>query len=274
MMTYYRIPRSARQVAGGIWCLASALHRRWRARRRSFRSADILVVGSLRAGGSGKTDWVDWIASRHPELAILVHPTGDEDAWLERRHPGKIFRHRDLVDAARDARDAGFRCAVSDGGLQDPALDRNPALLLGERRAPLEQLHPFGPFREMHPARSVDLALQEADWSWRFAIDLPRGSNVLVAASVARSGKVAEDLGRMGYRVVARLPARDHRSFSRRAVRNLEQAHPGVPWVITEKDAAAGRHGIFRSPCHVFHRALVVPDAVASSVDALVPRSA
>lgn len=244
----------------------------WRARRCAPEGVDILVVGSLRAGGSGKTDWVDWIAARHSGLAILVHPTGDEDVFLETRHPGRVFRHRDLVRAAELARDAGFHAAVADGGAQDPALDRHPALFLGDTRVPLERLHPFGPYRQMRPSRPVQLALREgADWSWEFALDLAPGADVLVAASVARGEGVAEALERMGLRVAARLPTSDHRPFPVRAARALERIHPGAPWVVTAKDVAAGRHAALGSTCHVLRRVLAVPAGTAASVDALVP---
>lgn len=272
MMLHCRISRLVRQGAGAAWLVSSSLHRRWRARRRAPEGVCILVVGSLRAGGSGKTDWVDWIASRHPGLAILVHPTGDEDVFLETRHPGRVFRHRDLVRAAELARDAGFHAAVADGGFQDPALDRHPAILLGSMRVPMERLHPFGPYRQRKPSRSVQLALrEEVDWSWEFALDLAPGTEVLVAASVARDERVVAALERMGFRVAARLPTFDHRPFPLRAGRDLEAYHPGVPWVVTAKDAAAGRHAVLKSPCHVLRRVLVVPDDTAASVDALLP---
>jgi len=272
MMTHSPILRSVRQVAGATWLVVSSAHRVWRARRRPVQALPILVVGALRAGGSGKTDWVDWIARRHPELAILVHPTGDEDRLLESRHPGRVYRDADLLRAWESASRTGFRAAVSDGGFQDPALDGSPAILLGEESAPAANLHPFGPFRQRRPSRPVQLALREGrGWDWIRHIDLQAGARVLVAAGIARSDSVMDDLRGLGIEVAAVLPARDHGRFRRCDIERLERAHGRLPWVITAKDEARGDLEIFDRPVHVLHRELVVSLGVARSVDLLIP---
>lgn len=254
-----------------MWALAASAHRVWRSRRRPERAPRILVVGALRAGGSGKTDWADWLAARHPDLAILVHPTGDEDRWLEARHPGRVFRGRDLLDAWRAAANEGFRTAVSDGGLQDPALDGCPALLLGETSAGWAQLHPFGPFRERRASRPVRLSLEEGrDWSWDAESLPPDGSRVLLAAGVAKTESVISDLERGGVEVAGVLRTRDHGLFDRRAIARMERIHGALPWVITAKDEARGEVAGFARPPFVLRRRLFVEEHVAASVDALV----
>lgn len=271
-MTHSPILKSVRQVAGSTWLLATRVHRVWRSRRRPRQAPPILVVGSLRAGGSGKTDWVDWIARRHPELAILVHPTGDEDHLLETRHPGRVFRDTDLLRAWESASRCGFRAAVSDGGLQDPALDGSPAILLGEEFAPRADLHPFGPFRQRRPVRTVQLALREGrGWDWIRDIDIEAGTRVLVAAGVAKTDSVIDDLRSLGIEVAAALPVRDHARFRPSDIRRLERVHGRLPWVVTAKDEARGDVHSFDHPVHVLHRELVVSPSVARSVDLLIP---
>lgn len=234
-----------------------------------------MVVGSLRAGGSGKTDWVDWIAARDPSRAILVHPTGDEDAWLESRHPGRVFRHRSFARAWESARQAGFAKAVCDGGLQDPALDGCPAILLGPARVELEDLHPFGPFRQRRPSRCLDLHLAEGEgWSWNRALDLPPGAEVLSGASVARTEIVVTDLSSLGVEVKAVLPTRDHAPFREDLVRALEARHPGAVWVVTAKDAARGELARLRAPVSILHRSLDVSAPLAARLDALLELAA
>jgi len=111
------------------------------------------VVGSLRSGGTCKTDLVAWIAHQHPALAILAHPTGDEDVLLRERFPGRVFVHRDFLVAWEEARRAGFAAALCDGGLQDPALDTCPALCVDLPGTPVgvRDLLPLGRFRELSP---------------------------------------------------------------------------------------------------------------------------
>lgn len=230
----------------------------------------MLVVGSLRAGGSGKTDWVEWIASRHPDLAVLVHPTGDEDLHLERRFPGRVFAHRDLLRAWAEARRRGFDRGLSDGGLQDPALDSCPAIVLGRLRVGLDELHPFGPYRQRHPSRPIQMEVGTRGWRWRHRLDLPRGERVLLGAGVARTEIVEEDLRGLGLAVAAALLPGDHRRFPRGRVARMERQHPSLPWVLTAKDLARGESQRLRPPVHVLHRELEVEPELAGRIDALV----
>jgi len=232
----------------------------------------VLVVGSLRAGGSGKTDWVAWIARRHPDCAVLVHPTGDEDRLLEDRFPGRVFVARDLLRAWKAASAAGFARAVSDGGLQDPALDGCPALLLGPDRVALDELHPCGPFRQREPSRPIQLRIGDRGWRWRVQADLPRGAKALAGAGVSRTEIVIDDLRALGVEPVAVLRPGDHRAFPRREVERLERDHRGLPWVITAKDLARGEGSRLRPPVHVLRRELDVDPELASGIDALMVR--
>lgn len=270
MIPDYRIPRSIRQGAGWTWILLGGVHRLWRRRRCQAPPPRLLVVGSLRAGGSGKTDWVEWIASRHEDLAILVHPTGDEDLHLERRFPGRVFAHRDLLRAWSEARRRGFARALSDGGLQDPALDACPAIALGRVRVGLEELHPFGPYRQRQPSRPIQLEVGTRGWRWRHRLDLPRGERVLLGAGVARAERIEEDLRGLGIEVVAALRSGDHRRFPRDRVARLERNHPALPWVLTAKDQARGESQRLRSPVHVLRRDLEIEPELAGRIDALV----
>ncbi|HXP90514.1 MAG TPA: tetraacyldisaccharide 4'-kinase [Fibrobacteria bacterium] len=219
----------------------TGIHRAWRKRRASNTPPPLLVVGSLRAGGSLKTDLVSWIAERYPGLAVLVHPTGDEDSMLQARFPGRVFRHRDWMEAWKAAERAGFAAGVCDGGLQDPALDGCPALRLVHPEGPRDarDLLPFGPYRALKPlSRSRERALTVgADVSGRLdPRDLPPpGTRVHVACAVARPEIFFRELEEAGLRLEERVALSDHARFPGKLIRRME-AGP-IPWLVTEKDS-------------------------------------
>lgn len=206
----------------------------------------MLVVGSTRSGGTCKTDLVAWIAARHPDLALLAHPTGDEDAMLRASFPGRVFAHRDLLRAWEAARQAGFAAAVADGGLQDPALDGCPALCLELSDAPLRpsDLLPLGRYRELSPTPRARLhrILVDRDLAARIHAGAipPPGTEIVAATSIARPEPFFQELERNGLVVRETLAFGDHRIFPRRAVDGALARNPGTVWLITSKDAARG----------------------------------
>lgn len=177
---------------------------------------------------------------------MLVHPTGDEDALLRREFPGRIFAHRDFLVAFEMARLAGFAAGVCDGGLQDPALDGCPALCVDLPDAPRGYLDllPAGRYRELSPRPRARLhrILLDRDLDPRPDLEtLPSpGTRVVAAASIARPDAFFADLERHGLVVVERLAFADHARFPRSAVDRAIERHPGIPWLITAKDAARG----------------------------------
>lgn len=264
-----------KSVSGFVWSLSAAVHRRWRRRRKPEAAPPILVVGSTRAGGTGKTDLVGWIADRHPHLAVLAHPTGDEDAWLRRRFGDRVFADRDLLRAWNRARAAGFGGAVSDGGLQDPALEDCPALRLEVDDAPRRwsDLLPWGPYRERAPrprGRILDLVWgRDLGWSLDPASAPEPGTAVVAAAGIARPSAFFADLEAAGLVLLDRLAFGDHHRFDSKEVARARGRHPGAAWVITEKDAA--REGwLPEEGSIVARRNLSIPDGLAARLDAWV----
>jgi tetraacyldisaccharide 4'-kinase len=182
-----------------LYWLGSRLHRQWmkmKMRMRTFRQPfapeiPLVVIGALRAGGSGKTSVTLELArrleSRGLAVAILAYrlaprPRGKdllevrpEDDWREssdealmlRRQSGaRVFVTRHRARAWRALHDerlhggARFDIILSDDGFQDPRLD-GPRLGVGALRILLERpgdgpglwdLLPAGPFRETRGA--------------------------------------------------------------------------------------------------------------------------
>jgi len=234
----------------------------------------VVVVGSLRSGGTGKTDLAAWIAQRHPDLAILAHPTGDEDQLLSARFPGRVFVHRDLLVAWNNACDAGFCAAVSDGGLQDPALDGCPAICVDLDFSPgASDLLPFGRHRELSPRPRTDLLRISLHQHLSPRLDEtslpPRGTHVVAACSIARPERFFQDLEQAGMILAERVAFGDHRPFDAGVATDTLARQPGLPWVITEKDAARGEPRSIKSPTWTARRILSPTIRIEEDIDRL-----
>lgn len=247
-----RVWRQWKEVLGRTYAGATGVHRWFRSRQDAV-PIPVLVVGSLRSGGGGKTPVTTWLAHQFSDAAVLAHPTGDEDQELQQAFPGRVF----LGDCWRElwemARQAGFQTGICDGGFQDPAMQGAFNLLVWDEPElwGYESLLPVGPFRELPSSLlRADLVLAAAGsaatdfcgrtWSFAWAHDpLPDriGSEVLLACGVGRPERVRHDLEAMGLRVRASHIVSDHGKFSVQSLEALARMHPGLPWAGTSKDA-------------------------------------
>jgi tetraacyldisaccharide-1-P 4'-kinase len=225
-------------------------------------------VGSLRAGGSLKTDLVSWIAKRYPSVAVLVHPTGDEERMLDSRFPGRVFCHRDWLEAWNAAKRAGFAVGVSDGGLQDPALDGCPALRLVHPEGPRDtrDLLPFGAYRALKPSARLHERAITVGLDLSGGLDPrdlpPSGTRVGAACAVARPEIFFRELESAGLHLVERVALADHARFPRSLVRRMEAG--SLPWVVTEKDWFRQK---LPSQVRPIHRSVVLSAEAVEAVD-------
>jgi tetraacyldisaccharide-1-P 4'-kinase len=210
----------------------------------------IVVVGSLRAGGGGKTPVVEWLAREFPDAALLVHPTPDEQVLLDAEFPGRVFAHRSFLQAWKEAHRKGFGWAISDGGYQDPQLDLCRKILVWNEPLPRStaDLHPCGPWRELAEAaeradlhlvrNGVDLplGLDAMRYRWESSLSGADSGQILLACAVGKPQSVRDDLKALGHEIVAEHCPNDHCGFSSGRLRQLEEHHPGLPWVVTAKD--------------------------------------
>jgi len=251
--------RQWKELLGRMYAGATGVHR-WFRSRQDAAPIPVLVVGSLRSGGGGKTPVATWLAHRFPDAAVLAHPTGDEDQELQQTFPGRVFLGDCWRELWETARQAGFRTGICDGGFQDPAMQGAFKLLIWDEPEHwgYESLLPVGRFRELPSSlRRADLVLAASDsvpvdfhgrtWSFAWAHDpLPDriGSEALLACGVGRPERVRHDLEAMGIRVRASHIVPDHGKFSVRSLEALARMHPGLPWVGTSKDAVRWPKGL------------------------------
>jgi len=157
---------------------------------------DVISVGNLTVGGTGKTPLVLWLAEtlqqRGYRVGILTRgykgtatgPTlvgtdgtplvppvevGDEAVMLARRFAGVVIAGRDRVAAAMFAhRQFALDVVILDDGFQHRRLHREVDVLLIAAQEPENTwLLPAGPFREplssMHRAHAIVLSKRRAD---------------------------------------------------------------------------------------------------------------
>jgi len=240
-----------KSLFGLLWLAFSAFHRHWR-RPTKVQNLPLVVIGSLRGGGGGKTPAVSWLAERLPEAAVLAHPTPDEELLLRKRFGNRVFVDRSFPQAWDRARNAGFPFAICDGGFQDPRLLGAVKLLLWNAPPPqsLSDLLPCGPFRELVlaaaradrilvcqglPPPSGCATISDYHWDVRPPKGMAAGP-CLLACGVGDPDGVRKDLEKLGCETVGEHVVGDHRPFSPRAIKRLSHAFPGIPWIGTAKD--------------------------------------
>lgn len=165
----------------GVWLRNALYDRGFFAVKRA--RVPVLSVGSLEAGGAGKTPLVALLcdrlraAGRVPAVLTRgyrgalervggeVHPgdaaarAGDEPLWLARRPGGvRVFAGRERVRMAEVAVRAGAQVLVLDDGFQHRRLGRDLDVVLvdGGREPAALALLPAGPLRE--PVRALGRA--------------------------------------------------------------------------------------------------------------------
>jgi len=223
---------------------------RWLRGRKPAKSLPILVIGSMRSGGGGKTPVVEWLAREFPDAAILLHPTPDEQVLLEAEFPRRVFAHRSFVKGWEMAQRAGFAWAISDGGFQDPRLSMGALVLIVNELVPQDvaELLPFGRWRELDALHRAQMILKNSqvsmlgtkqciEYNWKvkiFADSIP--DSLILACGVGRPEGVRSDLEGLGCRILAEYRVRDHGRFSSKRMEEISRRHPGVPWLATRKD--------------------------------------
>jgi len=169
---------------------------------------DVVSVGNLSLGGTGKTPFAAWLAGRYAEAGrrpAIIHGGygGDEPALHRRWQPEiPVVVGRDRTAAAASAARSGADVVILDDGFQHRRLARDVDIVLvsAERGLSGVRLLPRGPWRE-----PVD-SLRRAD-----AVVVTRKSATREAADGV-AGEVARAVGRDRVAVVALKPSTWHRA--------------------------------------------------------------
>lgn len=255
-----------------LWRLGWTLRRRMAISRHSPQQDGLIVVGSMRMGGGGKTPFVDWLAGQLQaqglRVAVLCYavyrcpPKGvahvmaasdacfwsDEAAWLADRYETWVARDFGLAWQQLCKR-KDLDVVVADGGWEHPSLQAAFRILLdwGERAKSMRDLFPYGECRSLRGDHRVDLTLlcsgESGEGEVRFVLNSVRNGrgesfqgDCEVFCGIGQPQRFLHDLSCHGF-VVKRFRALpDHaRILSRILELRLPQAR--IPIVITTKDA-------------------------------------
>lgn len=233
----------------------------------------IVSVGNLVAGGSGKTPLViflaQWAKAAGRRVAVLSRgygrrgsaplrvdaaalpaepEAGDEPRLIARATGVPVFLDADRVRAARRAKDEGHDVVILDDGFQHRRLARDVDVLVHVPEASAAVL-PLGPYREGARGRRRATVV----WNGPAAAD-PRGGlvvsglrgaaslagqPVVALTGIARPARFVRSLEQLGARVVFHARFADHHRFTPaelERVRSEAERHAALV-VTTEKDA-------------------------------------
>ncbi len=246
----------------------------------------VVCVGNLVVGGAGKTPVARSIGAHLRGLGRDVHfltrgyggrargplrvdpgrhsarDVGDEALLLAADAPTWVARDRPAGAMAAAA--AGAKVVVMDDGFQNPALDKDLALVVVDADYGFGngRVMPAGPLREnaARGLRRADAVVILGAEPGKHAEQLPvggaelfharveptpgarrlAGKAVVAFAGIARPAKVFATLEGMGCRVLGRHAFSDHHPYSPDEIMSMvdEASQKGALLVTTEKDAA------------------------------------
>jgi len=215
----------------------------------------LVCVGSLLAGGAGKTPYVAFLASEFKaqgfNIAILCKNTGDENLWFEKKGFEVFTGNRFEICKKLDGK---YDVLISDDGLEDRRLSHAFCVCLtwGEKAENLFDIIPYGNCRSLwrdHPeiacikkcameweenAKTADLVFRMETPKNYCGEILPENSEIIALAGIARSHRFFEGLQKK-YSIAKKIKCKDHsKNIQKMAMQVLKL---GLPVVITEKDS-------------------------------------
>lgn len=232
----------------------------------------LVVVGSYRTGGAGKTPFCTWLAetlsAQGKRVAILCHEYAYDEAAMLREHFAadpkvKIFTTRNRYRLAHELdRTKEFDFILCDDGFEDSRLVGATTFVLLWENAPtrLRELWPLGNARSLvkdhsghRTSHTVEIHCNDPASKIRFILDnitnkkgedlrSVQGSahyrQINIFCGIGDPERLCNDIREQGIAIAGTTFLKDHdRHFSDKLQRALQE-NPQSAFVITEKDAA------------------------------------
>jgi tetraacyldisaccharide 4'-kinase len=264
--------------AAALWRLGYLIDSKTRLapKKNAKFNTPLIGVGSLLAGGAGKTPYTAFLAEKLKmqgfSVGILCKNTGDENLWLKKKEFEVFTGNRFELCKKLDGK---FDVLISDDGLEDRRLSHAFWICLtwGESAKNLRDIIPYGNCRSLwrdHPeiacvkkcvmeweenAKNADIVFCMKPPLNASGEILPPNSEIITIAGIARSHRFFEGL-RKNYSIVKKIDCPDHSNIQRKTERALKL---GLPVVITEKNASRLSQGVLENR-NVFVCAMEISD--------------
>ena len=232
----------------------------------------LVVVGSYRTGGAGKTPFCTWLAetlsAQGKRVAILCHEYAYDEATMLREHFAtssqvKIFTTRNRYRLAHELdRTREFDFILCDDGFEDSRLVGATTFVLLWENAPtrLRELWPLGNARSLvkdhsghRTSHTVEIHCNDTASKIRFVLDNItnkkgedlRGAKesahyrqINIFCGIGDPERLCNDIREQGIAISGKTFLKDHdRCFSNKLNKALQE-NPQSAFIITEKDAA------------------------------------
>ena len=232
----------------------------------------LVVVGSYRTGGAGKTPFCTWLAetlsAQGKRVAILCHEYAYDEATMLREHFAadpkvKIFTTRNRYRLAHELdRTKEFDFILCDDGFEDSRLVGATTFVLLWENAPtrLRELWPLGNARSLikdhsghRSGNTVEIHCNAPASKIRFVLDNItnkkgedlRGAKesahyrqINIFCGIGDPNRLCNDIQKQGIAISGKTFLKDHdRCFSNKLNKALHE-NPQSAFIITEKDAA------------------------------------
>ena len=232
----------------------------------------LVVVGSYRTGGAGKTPFCTWLAetlsAQGKRVAILCHEYAYDEAAMLREHFAakpqvKIYTTRNRYRLAHELdRAQEFDFILCDDGFEDSRLVGATTFVLLWENAPtrLRELWPLGNARSLakdhsshRSGHTVEIRCNAPASKIRFILDnitnrkgedlrSVQGSahyrQINIFCGIGDPNRLCNDIQKQGIAITDKIFLKDHdRCFSNKLNKALQE-NPQSAFIITEKDAA------------------------------------
>jgi tetraacyldisaccharide 4'-kinase len=237
-----------------------------------LQNSKLIVVGSYRTGGAGKTPFCIWLCKHYSaqgkKVALLAHEYSfDEIALLRQKFSGnknvQVFATRNRYRLAHELdKSRKFNYIVCDDGFEDSRLTGAVTLLLQWENTPtrISELWPCGKMRSLekdHKANSsatVALKCYGEKSDLQFVVDkvsrlsphsntgeelhdeLSRGTSANIVCGLGDPKRFCQDIQDFG--IKRSFFFKDHCKTFSREFEHILQKFPQETFIISEKDAA------------------------------------
>jgi tetraacyldisaccharide 4'-kinase len=243
--------------AAALWRVGYLVNSKtWLAPKKNAKFKTPLIgVGSLLAGGAGKTPYTAFLAENLKlqgfSVAILCKNTGDENFWFAKKGFEVFTGSRFELCKKLDGK---FDVLISDDGLEDRRLSHAFWICLtwGELAQNLKDIIPCGNCRSLWKDHPEIACIRKCAMEWEdsaknadivFSMNqplnasedaLPQNSKITAIAGIARSHRFFEGLQK-NYSIAKKIECKDHSKNIQAKVKYALKA--GLPIVVTEKDS-------------------------------------